>query len=60
VFLSRDEVTGIGDLQGRLGPIDAEIVEGELSRLMKGIARADKSQRDHPFLRLSVGRRRWC
>ena len=43
VYLSRHEVTGEGDLVGHLGPIHAEIVEGELTRLMQQIRRDDKA-----------------
>ena len=43
VYLSRDEVTGEGDLQGRLGAVHHDIVDGELRRLMRQIALDDKA-----------------
>ena len=43
VYLSRDEVSGEGDLQGRLAAVHTEIVDGELRRLMREIALADKA-----------------
>ncbi len=44
VYLSRSSATGEADLSGRLGAIDAEVVEGELRRLMRDIRLEDRQQ----------------
>ena len=44
LYLARDEVSGEGDLQGRLGAVHTEIVDGELRRLMRQIALDDKAK----------------
>jgi hypothetical protein len=42
VYLSRSSTTGEADLSGRLAAIDAEVVEGELRRLMREIWLEDR------------------
>lgn len=44
VYLSRSSATGEADLSGRLGAIDAEVVENELRRLMRDIRLEDRQQ----------------